>query len=242
MASPDSIPIPTPAGRRDLATAPREVFPARRYWRWVERACWIVGGVALAWFFFLVGDKLYFQAMAWRRFDTLSSETGGNAPLHTGDLVGKLFIPRIGLSAVIVEGDDETALRRAIGHIPGTAFPGGAGTVGLAGHRDSFFRKLGGLRANDIILFQTRSGAYRYRVESTAIVDPSDVAVLRPSGKRTLTLVTCYPFHYIGSAPQRYVVTALQDVAGKEPSAASAQEKPASKVALSVVPLTPPPD
>ena len=123
-------------------------------------------------------------------------------------MMGKITIPRIDLSAVVVEGDDDLILRRAVGHIPGTALPDDTGTVGLAGHRDTFFRGLGLVRENDIIVLETLRGTYRYRVADTAIVEPNNIDVLRSSQFRSLVLVTCYPFHFVGSAPQRYIVTA----------------------------------
>jgi sortase A len=119
-----------------------------------------------------------------------------------------LEIPRIGLTSVVEQGDDNAVLNRSVGHIPGTALPGSDGNVGLAGHRDSFFRHLGELRRGDKITFRSVSGTYTYRVRSTSIVDPTDVGVLLPTGKPTLTLVTCYPFLYIGTAPKRFVLVA----------------------------------
>ncbi len=123
-------------------------------------------------------------------------------------MVGKLEIPRLGLSVMVVEGVGSDDLKRAAGHIPGTAFPGQSGNVAIAGHRDTFFRPLRLIRANDTITLRTLHGAYRYRVVSTKIVSPDDVEVLNPVGRDTLTLVTCYPFYYIGSAPQRFIVRA----------------------------------
>ena len=114
--------------------------------------------------------------------------------------IGRIAIPRLGLSAVIAEGADEAALRRAVGHVPGTALPGQPGNVGLAGHRDTFFRPLRHVRLNDIIVLATEHGEFRYRVASTRVVDPHAVEVLDPTAEETLTLVTCYPFSYIGAA------------------------------------------
>ncbi len=136
------------------------------------------------------------------------------APAETApgpnSVIGRLEIPRLKLSVMVREGADEATLRRAVGHIPGTALPGKLGNVGLAGHRDTFFRALRDIRENDSIEFQTTSGAYRYVVESTKIVTPRDVSVLAASGGENLTLVTCYPFYYVGSAPKRFIVRAAQ--------------------------------
>jgi sortase A len=123
-------------------------------------------------------------------------------------VIGRLEIPRLQLAAMVREGADEGTLSRAVGHIPGTALPGNIGNVGLAGHRDTFFRALRNIHSDDIIELQTTAGTYRYMVKSTRIVTPRDVSVLNASGGETLTLVTCYPFYYVGSAPKRFIVHA----------------------------------
>jgi len=133
----------------------------------------------------------------------------GNPPLPAS-LIGRLEIPRLKLSVMVREGADGKTLHRAVGHIPGTAMPGFAGNVALAGHRDTFFRELRNIKKNDSIEFETENGTYRYVVESTDIVGPRDVGVLAASHGQTLTLVTCYPFYYIGSAPKRFIVHAAQ--------------------------------
>jgi sortase A len=125
-------------------------------------------------------------------------------------VIGRLDIPRLNLSVMVREGADERTLSRAVGHIPGTALPGKIGNVGLAGHRDTFFRALRNIREDDTIELETTSGSFRYVVKSTKIVTPRDVSVLEASGGETLTLVTCYPFYYVGSAPKRFIVHASQ--------------------------------
>ena len=117
-------------------------------------------------------------------------------------------IPRLDISAIVIEGVDEKSLRRAVGHIPGTPLPGEPGNVGISGHRDTFFRPLRNIRRNDIITLTTLVGEYRYRVLTTRIVSPDNVSVLNPSNSEILTLVTCYPFYFIGSAPNRFIVRA----------------------------------
>jgi sortase A len=126
----------------------------------------------------------------------------------TGSLIGRIEIPRLGLSVIVVEGVDRLILRRSVGHIPGTALPGQPGNVGISGHRDTFFRPLRNIRQDDIITLTTLLGEYRYRVVSTKVVSPSDVAVLDPSENEILTLVTCYPFYFVGRAPGRFIVRA----------------------------------
>jgi len=125
-----------------------------------------------------------------------------------GTMIGRLEIPRLKLHAIVREGAGAGTLDLALGHIPGTAFPGQEGNVGVAGHRDSLFRGLGKIRRTDRIEFQTLSGNYQYEVESTSIVKPQKVSVLDAGRYPEITLVTCYPFYYVGSAPDRFIVKA----------------------------------
>jgi sortase A len=122
--------------------------------------------------------------------------------------VGTLEIPRAHISALIAEGDSPQVLRVAIGHVPGTALPAQRGNIGLVAHRDTFFRRLGEVQTGDLIRIKGPHGSYSYRVTFTDIVSPRETWVLQPATGRTLTLVTCYPFHYIGAAPKRFVVRA----------------------------------
>jgi sortase A len=120
-----------------------------------------------------------------------------------------LRVPKIGLEVPVLEGVDDLTMNRGVGHIPGTAEPGEAGNVGVAGHRDGFFRGLKDLVPGDAIeMDRGAGGTYRYVVESITIVAPSDTSLLRQTEGNRLTLVTCYPFRFVGSAPQRYVVRA----------------------------------
>lgn len=123
-------------------------------------------------------------------------------------LVGRIEMPRIQLSTFAREGVDTATLRGSAGHVPGSALPGEIGNAAFAAHRDTFFRALKGVRKGDDIAVTTPYGRFRYVVSETRIVDPSDVSVLRASSEATLTLVTCYPFDYVGSAPRRFIVSA----------------------------------
>jgi len=125
-----------------------------------------------------------------------------------GDVVARLSIQKIHLRAMVREGDDDNTLDVALGHIPGTAMPGQKGNVGVAGHRDRLFRRLAEIAKDDQIQLQTPSATYTYRVDTMAIVSPKTVGVLSAGDGARLTLVTCYPFNYIGSAPKRYIVKA----------------------------------
>jgi sortase A len=127
-----------------------------------------------------------------------------------GAIVGRLQIPHVGLSVMVVEGVGAGDLRKAAGHIPGTALPGRPGNVGIAGHRDTFFRPLRNVQPGDTMILTTLEGEHRYRVTSTAVVEPKDTQVLYPTRVDSLTLVTCFPFDYIGPAPKRFIVKSQQ--------------------------------
>jgi sortase A len=122
--------------------------------------------------------------------------------------LGRIEISSIGLAAMILEGTDRRTLRRAVGHIPGTPLPGQPGNVVITGHRDTFFRGLRNIHKDDEITLTTLNGSFRYRVDSTRVVEPEDTRVLDHSDGAILTLVTCYPFYYVGPAPKRFVVRA----------------------------------
>jgi sortase A len=141
------------------------------------------------------------RVRAWR--DALKRL--GPTPLAT------LQIRRLGVSVVVLAGTDDWTLNRAVGHIAGTPKPGDDGNVGLAGHRDGFFRPLKDIAVGDVIEMAMEKGVDRYRVTETLIVSPSDVWVLDPTKTPTLTLVTCYPFYFIGSAPKRFIVRAARE-------------------------------
>jgi sortase A len=125
-----------------------------------------------------------------------------------GEVIGEIQIPRLRLKAIVAEGTSPRVLRRAVGHIPYTAMPGETGNIGLAGHRDSFFRALREIRGGDVVILRTMTQQFRYEVQSTRVVSPADTSVLSRSPTTELTLVTCFPFDYIGSAPNRFVVRA----------------------------------
>lgn len=130
------------------------------------------------------------------------------ASAAAGDLVGRIDIPRLNVSAMVMEGTGTATLRRGVGHIPGTALPGEYGNVGLSAHRDTFFRPLRNIQRNDVVTLTTLLGEYRYRVVSTKVVDPNDVTALNSGARQTLTLITCYPFYFVGPARHRFVVRA----------------------------------
>jgi sortase A len=203
--------------------------PLRRILKWTQRALFASAFLLLGYCGFALVDAWIFQARESGNLDRQlhdrraasegtpqpqSSTSPKSAPAAVTDvtdgLIGRIEIPRLLLSVVVVEGIDKTTLRRAVGHIPGTALPGEAGNVGLAGHRDTFFRPLKDLRIKDEIQFSTLKGNFKYEVESLRVVEPDNVGVLAPSGENVLTMVTCYPFYYVGPAPKRWIVRARQ--------------------------------
>ncbi len=132
---------------------------------------------------------------------------GSDVPPVAG-LIGRLEVTRLGLSAIVMEGTGTAVLRHAAGHIAGTPLPGQPGNTGISAHRDTLFRPLRNIRMRDVITLTTPQGTYKYSVRSTQIVEPENITVLASGPGETLTLVTCYPFYFIGPAPKRFIVTA----------------------------------
>jgi sortase A len=205
--------------------------PHNLFRRWLERALLVVG---------LTGAFLWIASMGvpavWQRWEKWSFERimrdGGAAagfpdsqpgarlkraprPRQPRELVGRLAIPRLGVDTIVREGSDAMTLSLAAGHIPGTAFPGQMGNVAVAGHRDSVFRRLSGIHVKDRIRLETVDGAFIYEVESISVVTPRETGVLRAGPYPELTLVTCYPFNFIGPAPKRFIVKARLALDGK---------------------------
>jgi len=174
----------------------------------------------------------FYQAREGRQFGggkppiAIPSLRPGVIPLRLsvreGSPLSRLDIPRLGISVVVVEGVTTRDLRLGLGHVPGTAFPDEFGNVGIAGHRDTFLRQLRKIHPHDLITLTTLAGSYQYSVDWTRVVRPRDVAVLDPVEEPILTIVTCYPFYWVGSAPERFIVRAKQvgrpglDETGKE--------------------------
>jgi len=184
--------------------------PTHRAARRVARVLLTAGFLALGYAAYVVTDATAYQAIEQRRFERSRVGAAVAPALVDGGAIGEIQIPRLGLTAIVVQGDSSAILQRAVGHVADTALPGESGNVVLAGHRDTFFRPLKRVHAGDAITLKTRDGDFEYRVESTAVVPPSDVQVLQSTGGRTLTLITCYPFSYLGSAPDRFIVRARE--------------------------------
>ena len=192
----------------------------------LEICLWALGSAALGYCAFLWGRAQYDQAEGnWALEHALpddrtavtgtlirppSGAVGTTEGTGEGTLVGRIDIPRLDVSAVVFEGTSERTLARGVGHLRGSAEPGERGNFVLAGHRDTFFRDLRHIRQGDEVYIKGTEGVFEYEVESTAIVAPDQTEVLRPSDGATLTLITCYPFYYIGNAPKRFIVRAAK--------------------------------
>jgi sortase A len=182
----------------------------------VLRAAWYVfltvGIMALGYAGYAVLDRYWYQGVETSKFETVSTSAETRAievvPIANGGVIGEIEVPRLKLKAIVVQGDSENLLRRAVGHLPETALPGQAGNVGLAGHRDGLFRPLRDVRPGDLITLRTQDREFQYQVQWTAVVPPTAVRVLQPTSEPALTLITCFPFHYVGAAPERFVVRA----------------------------------
>ena len=130
-----------------------------------------------------------------------------------------LRVPKAHIEVPILEGTSDLTLNRGVGHIAGTALPGHSGNIAVTGHRDGFFRGLKDIVPGDTIEVLQHNRTDTYIIRSTKIVAPSDTSVLHQTSDSTLTLITCYPFYYVGSAPQRFIVQAtLLNPSGRQPS------------------------
>jgi sortase A len=204
---------------------------------WSRNILFVIGILALGYYGYAVVDARIFQAYQTRQFEQAVSRSPldsslvetSNPQLYNAatplpvahatapssgtfvrpvKVLGQIEIRKIGLAVMILDSIDSHSLRRAVGHVPDTALPGQPGNVVIAGHRDTFFRDLRKITKNDEILLKTFQGPIRYVIDFSEVVGPNDTEVLEPSSDSILTLVTCYPFHYVGDAPKRFIVRA----------------------------------
>jgi sortase A len=177
----------------------------------------VIGGAGFLGIYYSIqhaADRAQRNAREWLDRTVAARQKAARAPnpphlrFHHGDVLGRLTIPRLNLSVMVLEGDDAAILKEGAGHIPSTSLPNQNGNLGIAAHRDTYFRPLRLIHPNDVIEFTTAAGIWRYTVTDTEIVRPSDIQVLAKAPGRDLTLVTCYPFYFLGSAPKRWIVHA----------------------------------
>jgi sortase A len=197
--------------------------------RWIGNVLLIAGATAVGIWACSWLSLTIWQKWQSREFDQSRAVPQTQLPrqVPNGAVLGRLAIPRLHMRAMVREGDSDRTLGIALGHIPGTAFPGQKGNVGIAGHRDSLFRGLKDVAPNDEITFETPGASYVYRVEGTRIVKPEHTEVLRPGRASELTLVTCFPFEYVGSAPDRFIVKAR--LVSEDTAANNIREEPAPR-------------
>lgn len=196
--------------------------PRRRAWRLLEGGALGIGLLCLGLWLHAQWESWAFQATAEKGLGAAARAAAQAAPARAASadgVLGKLVIPRLRIQAIVAEGTDRKTLGRAVGHIRSTALPGDRGNCALAGHRDTFLRGLGDVRVNDVIRIVTRERTYHYVVEWSEVVAPDRVDTLDPTETPAVTLVTCYPFEFIGRAPQRFVVRARQVEAEAAPAA-----------------------
>ena len=186
----------------------------------VASACRCCGAVLLAAWLLPTAYGTLSARMTLARFQEQHAETTSWAPGRVQAYrralsvalpapVAVLHLPTAHLDVPVLEGTSATVLNRGAGHLQGTAAPGSSsGNIVIAGHRDGFFRRLKNLAVGDTIQLARKDGTATYRVEDLRVVERTDTAALQPTHTPTLTLVTCYPFFYLGAAPQRYIVRA----------------------------------
>jgi sortase A len=195
--------------------------------RWASRALLALALICLAYYSVVSVHTWRYQRAAKSQVEQMVSIERPPAartvvpdaakPLQSGELIGRVDIPRLKLSAAVAEGDDDRTLGKAVGHLPDTPLPWQRrGNVALAAHRDGLFRKLENIRVGDDVRIVTERGDYHYQVKKTHIVEPDDVWVIAPTETPTITLITCYPFSFVGNAPHRFIVQAelVEDLGG----------------------------
>ena len=191
--------------------------------RGAQRFLWAAGFALLGYCGMAFINARLEQIRGSRELDRLLATRQQDVQPKYGGMVGRVEIPRLHLSAVVFEGTDDPILAMGVGHLTGSALPGRKGNVVLAGHRDSVFRALRNIQGGDEVRVTTSYGVRTYKVSSTEIINPTQVSVLEPTPSPTLTLVTCYPFYFVGHAPKRFIVQGVEEKQGME-------EKPAAPV------------
>lgn len=202
---------------------PRRPMTRSTPWRLAQQFFLFAGLLAVGFTAYTYVARYAYQTYASWQFDrslarhataARGSQNSPQSPLPAvalPSLIGRITIPRLGISAMVKEGIDDGTLDLAAGHIPSTALPGQPGNVGVAAHRDNLFRNLRNIKPDDAITLATLDSTYVYRVVSVRVVNPTNVSVLAASAdEKTLTLVTCYPFYFVGHAPKRFIVRSRQ--------------------------------
>jgi sortase A len=168
-----------------------------------------LGIVALGYAGFVFADSHIYEAVELRELDQAIPPADPHPPAN-GDALGEIQVPRLGLNVVVIQGESTANLRRGVVHLANSPLPGESGNIALAGHRDTFFRPLRELRLGDQIILKTPVRSFEYIVDSIQVVPPTNLHVLDSTAAHELTLLTCFPFYYVGPAPKRFVVRARE--------------------------------
>lgn len=193
-----------------VSKATKMTFAAHRII--LRGACYffaVFGFLSLGYAGFLFADSHRYQTLEMKKFEKAGLLTEPHLLLE-GEVIGEIQMQRLGLSAMVVQGDSSASLRHAVGHVTKSALPGEWGNVALAGHRDTLLRPLRNIQVGDKIRLKTFTHDFDYVVESIEVVAPSDMRVLEATSGHVLTLITCFPFYYVGPAPKRFIVRARQ--------------------------------
>ena len=167
------------------------------------------GILAIGYAGYVFADSRIYEATEIRKLEQAIPLTNPHPPAQ-GETLGQILVPRLSINAIVIQGDSAANLRHGVAHLSNSPLPGESGNVALAGHRDTFFRPLRDIRIGDRVIFKTTSRSFEYIVESTQVVSPTDLSVLDASSGHQLTLLTCFPFYYVGPAPKRFVVHARE--------------------------------
>ncbi len=208
--------------------------------RWTQRMLFAAGFVILGYCGADLINSRIQQIQGNRELDRLllSRPAISKKKIPEGGLVGRVEIPNLRLSAVVFQGTNDSVLARGVGHLDDSALPGQPGNVVLAAHRDTFFRSLRNIQKGDVVRVTTPSGARTYTVESTEVVAPDETSVMDPTPKPTLTLITCFPFYYVGSAPKRFIVHARDnEYQGSQALTQNRKKEPESGSARKIIPI-----
>lgn len=184
--------------------------PAVLSLRWAAFLLIFAGVLAVTYAGFVVLSASVYQDMEMRKFERPAAPLLEPHQLNLGEVIGEIQIPSLRLKAIVVQGADLTLLDRAVGHLPQTPLPGEWGNVALAAHRDSLFRPLRNIHQGDTVIIETSRASFQYEVQSTFVVPATQIDVLRSAAARELTLITCFPFNYLGRAPDRFIVRARE--------------------------------
>jgi sortase A len=218
----DSIPYPYKPGLHSHNLHRRATPPSPNALGRIRVVLLIIGLLCVGYFAYTwANQEIYQSYQNWALDQERTGHPPASMPIPSdGSVIGRVVISRLNLSEVVRQGVDSNTLKEAVGHVPSTAMPGQSGNFAIAAHRDTLFRGLKDIKIGDLVTFESQTGSFQYQVLATRIVKPTNVSILRPDGgglipeqvigthPKLLTMITCYPFYYVGSAPDRFIVEA----------------------------------